>query len=52
MRHVLLWMDVLYLTTFGLYILTLGKASNIYFNSDWICLKEESQIHLGCFVGE
>ncbi len=29
-------------------ILTLGRARN----SDWIRLKEESHIHLGCFEGE
>ncbi len=25
---------------------------NVLCNSDWICLKEESHIHLGCFEGE
>ncbi len=34
-------------------ILKLGRARNMfYYNSDWIRLKEESHIHLGCFEAE
>ncbi len=34
-------------------ILTLARARIIFlYNSDWIRLKEESHIHLGCFEGK
>ncbi len=56
-RHVLLWMDVLYLT-FGqlkktpahCHYKTWKGQDNFLFNSDWIRLKEESHIHLGCHL--
>ncbi len=34
-------------------MITLGRARTIFLcNSDWIRLKEESHIHLGCLEGE
>ncbi len=29
-----------------------SSQHNFWYNSDWIRLKEESHIHLGCFEGE
>ncbi len=58
--HVLIWMDALYLTTFDL-LNTISRPcryrawksqDNFEYNSDWIHLKEESHIHLGCLEGE
>ncbi len=58
--HVLIWMDALYFTFFG----CLNKStrpchykgwknqSNVLYNYDWIRLKEESHLHLGCLEGE
>ncbi len=33
-------------------MIELRSARTILYNSDWICLKEESQIHIGCLEGE
>ncbi len=59
-RHVLLWMCGFYLTSFGLFNRNTphcndnawNSQDNFLYNSDWICLKEESHIHLGCLEGE
>ncbi len=32
-------------------VIKLGRARTILYNSDWILLKEESHIHLGCLEG-
>ncbi len=29
-----------------------NSQDNVLYNSDWICLNEESHIHLGCLKGE
>ncbi len=55
-RHLLLWIRALYLTSFGLLNRnndnTWNSQDNFLYNSDWISLKEESHIHLGCLKGE
>ncbi len=36
----------------GNYVVNVLGELNFLYNSDWIRLKEDSHIHLGCFEGE